>query len=69
MAQLTPNTEWITVRQMQHMLSLGRTKAYELLSQEEGIETVKIGTAIRVNRASLERWLKEQSHPTWREYG
>ena len=61
-------SQWITVKEMQQMLSLGRSKTYEILAREEGIETVQLGTAIRVNRASLERWLKEQRYPKWREY-
>jgi excisionase family DNA binding protein len=48
------------------MLSLGRTKVYEILAQEE-IETVQIGRSIRVNKASLERWLQTQRYPKWRE--
>jgi excisionase family DNA binding protein len=48
------------------MLSLGRTKVYEILAQED-IETVQIGRSIRVNKASLERWLQTQRYPKWRE--
>ena len=55
MEQATSSSEWITVKEVQRVLSLGRTKTYELLSREEGIETVQLGSAIRVNRVSLER--------------
>ncbi len=44
MDQAAPRSEWITVREVQKMLSLGRSKTYEILSQEEGIETVQLGT-------------------------
>jgi hypothetical protein len=37
------------------------------LAQEEDIETVQIGRSIRVNKASLERWLQTQRYPNWRE--
>jgi excisionase family DNA binding protein len=50
------------------MLSLGRSKVYEILAQEEEIETVQIGRSIRVNKASLERWLQTQHYPKWREH-
>jgi excisionase family DNA binding protein len=49
------------------MLDLGRSKVYEILAQEEDIETVQIGRSIRVNKASLERWLQTQRYPNWRE--
>jgi excisionase family DNA binding protein len=48
------------------MLDLGRSKVYEILAQEEDIETVQIGRSIRVNKASLERWLQTQRYPNWR---
>ena len=67
MAQSTPNGDWITVKDMQRMLSLGRSKTYEILAQEEGIETVQIGTAIRINKGSLQHWLMAQRYPKWRE--
>ena len=67
MAQLTPDGGWITPKDMQQMLSLGRSKTYEILAMEEGIETVQIGTAIRINKVSLEHWLMTQRYPKWRE--
>jgi excisionase family DNA binding protein len=62
---MTQQSEWISVRQMQQLLSIGATKTRELLAWED-IEAVQIGRAIRVNRASLERWLREQRYPPWR---
>lgn len=66
---MAQDSEWITVKEMQQMLSLGRSKTYEILSREEGIETVQLGTAIRVNKASLIQWLRDQRYPKWRENG
>ena len=51
---------WITVGEMGRILSLGRTKCYELVSSEE-FETVKIGRALRINRKSLDKWIRRQS--------
>ena len=66
MEESTTRDEWITVKEMQRMLSLGRSKAYDLLIQErDEIETVSIGRTLRVNRASLERWLQNQRYPRW----
>lgn len=62
MARALPEVEWITVKEMQIMLSLGRSKAYEVLAQEEEIETVKLGRTIRVHKASLLRWVRKQRY-------
>lgn len=62
MAQALPEVEWITVKDMQRILCLSRSKAYEILSQEEEIETVQLGRAVRINRASLERWVRRQRY-------
>ena len=67
MAQATPEDSWITVRDMQRMLSLGRSKSYEILACEPEIETVRLGSAIRVNKASLERWVRRHRYPQWRQ--
>lgn len=64
MAQTPPESEWITVKEMQRMLSLGRSKAYDILTQErDEIETIQIGRTLRVSRASLQRWLQHQRYP------
>jgi excisionase family DNA binding protein len=67
MAQETLDSEWITVKEMQHLLSLGRSKTYEVLAQEEEIEVAQIGTAIRINKASLQRWIRKHRYPAWRQ--
>lgn len=65
MTHTAQNSEWITVKEMRQMLSLGRSKAYEILVSEREIETIQIGRAIRVNKASLEGWLDGQRYPKW----
>ena len=67
MAQATPEDSWITVRDMQRMLSLGRKKSYAILAREPEIETVQLGSAIRINKASLERWVRRQRYPHWHQ--
>jgi len=57
--------EWVDVGYVRKMLSLGGSKVYSLLAQEEEIGTVQIGREVRVNKASLERWLEKQRYPRW----
>jgi excisionase family DNA binding protein len=51
--------EWLTLREMQEMLSIGRTKAWQLVASGE-VPAVKIGRSVRVSRKELEQWLEEQ---------
>lgn len=60
--QTATGSEWITVKEMQRMFSLGRSKAYEILAQEDEIETIQLGRALRINKASLERWVRNQRY-------
>jgi len=54
--------EWITLQEMQDLLGIGSTKAYELVSSGE-VPSVRIGRAIRINRRQLDDWLDRQSYP------
>ena len=54
--------EWLTLREMQEMLGIGSTKAYELLTRPGGIPNVRIGRAIRINRRELTDWLERQKY-------
>jgi len=51
--------EWLTLRQVQEILGIGSTKAYELVATGV-IPSIKIGRSIRVNRQELEGWLEAQ---------
>jgi hypothetical protein len=64
---MAQDSEWITVKEMQRMLSIGRSTAYAICAQEEDIETAQIRATIRINRASLESWIRKQRYPKWRE--
>jgi excisionase family DNA binding protein len=55
--------EWLTLREVQEILGIGKTKAYELVATGE-IPAVRIGRSIRINRQELERWLEEQRYPS-----
>ena len=42
------------------MLGLGRSKVYEMLSARE-LPMLKIGTAVRVPKAALMKWIEERT--------
>jgi hypothetical protein len=44
---MTQDSEWITVKEMQRILSIGRSTAYAICAQEEELEIAQIRTAIR----------------------
>lgn len=67
MAQATNGSSWITAQDMQRMLSLSKSTVYLILLEEDEIETVQIKRSIRINKASLERWLRKHPYPKWRE--
>ena len=54
--------EWLTLREMQGMLGIGSTKAYELVTTPGGIPNVRIGRAIRINKQELTNWLEQQKY-------
>ena|SRR5215213_3275877 len=53
--------EFITINQLQSILSVGRTTAYGLVSSGE-LRAIKVGRAIRVRRADLDRWAERHSY-------
>ena len=61
MQQRALDREWLTLREMQEMLSIGRTKAWQLVASGE-VPAVKIGRSVGVSRRELERWLEEQRY-------
>ena len=61
MQQRGLDREWLTLREMQEMLSIGRTKAWQLVASGE-VPAVKIGRSVRVSRRELGRWLEEQRY-------
>lgn len=40
---------------------LGRSTIYTLLDQPDGLETVRIGRAVRIPANVVERWVQDQS--------
>ena len=53
---------WITVKDLQDILNIGHTLAYQLLTMPGGIPNVRIGRAIRINVRELTTWLEHQKY-------
>ena len=60
----TKYSEWLSLKDVQQMLGIGRTKAYELIATGE-LPAVRIGRCIRVNRGELDEWLRAQRYAYW----
>jgi excisionase family DNA binding protein len=53
--------EFISLNQLQDILGIGRTKAYDLVASRE-LPAIRVGRVIRVRRADLDRWAECQSY-------
>ena len=60
----TMHSEWLSLKDVQQMLGIGRTKTYELVGTGE-LPAVRIGRCIRVNRTELDEWLLAQRYADW----
>jgi len=60
MATAVEEAAWISYAEAQRYSGLGRTKLWELVSTGE-VEAAKVGRAVRINRESLEEYMKR--HP------
>ena len=57
----TKHSEWLSLKDVQQLLGIGRTKAYELVTTGE-LPAVRIGRCIRVNHKELDEWLLAQRY-------
>jgi excisionase family DNA binding protein len=58
--------EWISVAEVQEILGIGRTKAYELVATGE-IKAARVGRAVRVNRAAVDAYIERNQYAQgWR---
>jgi len=53
-----------TVSEVQELTSLGRTKIYQLLQTPGGLESCRVGRAIRIPAKALEDWVEKQAQAT-----
>ena len=61
MATAVEEAAWITPAEAQRHTSLGRTKLWELVSAGE-VEAAKVGRAVRINRRSLDEYMKRNAY-------
>ena len=52
--------EWLTYKEAEQVVGLSRTTLWKLISSGE-IEHRKVGRAVRINRQSLEAYMKQDS--------
>jgi excisionase family DNA binding protein len=53
--------ELIDLRELQRILSIGRTKAHSLVASGD-IPSIRVGRSIRIDRRDLDAWLERQMH-------
>jgi excisionase family DNA binding protein len=53
--------KFIFLNELQEILGIGRTKAYDLVASGE-LPAVRIGRSIRVDRRDLTDWLERQKY-------
>ena len=52
--------ELLTAREVQQLLAIGRSKAYDMIAKGE-LPTLRIGRIVRVPRRDLFRWIQEHT--------
>ena len=52
--------EWLTYKEAEQLVGLSRTTLWKVISAGE-IEHRKVGRAVRINRQSLEAYMKQES--------
>ncbi len=55
--------EWVTYRQAERLVGLSRTTLWKLIGAGE-IEYRRVGRAVRINRASLEAYMRRPAEPS-----
>jgi excisionase family DNA binding protein len=55
--------EWITYREAERLVGLSRTTLWKLIGTGE-IECRRVGRAVRINRASLEAYMRGPAEPS-----
>ena len=61
MTTVVAETAWISYSEAQRYSGLGRTKLWELISNGE-VEAAKVGKAVRINRTSLDEYMRRHSY-------
>jgi excisionase family DNA binding protein len=56
--------EWLTYREAEQLVGLSRTTLWSKLISTGEIEYRRVGRAVRINRASLEAYMKRPADPS-----
>jgi len=55
--------EWVTYKEAERMVGLSRTTLWKAINAGD-VEYRKIGRAVRINRASLEAYMRRPAEPS-----
>lgn len=55
MSENVAEREWLTVADVQRILNIGSTKAYELVQNGE-LPAIRIGRSLRIHRRDIAEW-------------
>jgi excisionase family DNA binding protein len=58
--EIPARREWISYREAQELTGLGRTTLWTLISASQ-IEAARVGRAVRINRQSLNAFMKRSA--------
>jgi excisionase family DNA binding protein len=61
MENLPTEREWLTYRRAQEYTSLSRTVLWQLINAGE-IQAARVGRAVRINRESLDEFMRRHSN-------
>jgi excisionase family DNA binding protein len=53
--------EWFTVSEVQTMLGIGSTKAYDLIARGE-LPAIRVGRALRVRKVDIDHWAERNRY-------
>lgn len=53
--------EFLTVKEVQHILKLGKDKTYKLV-HTSGFPSIIVGGSIRVPKDAFEKWIKQYTY-------
>jgi excisionase family DNA binding protein len=60
--------ELLTVEEAQHVLGIGRSKAYEMIRRGE-LPALRMGRLVRIPRRALRQWIEEHTEGSGAERG
>ena len=58
--------EYMTVKEFQEYLHIGRSKAYQLIKKDPSLPIIRVGRQILIDRNKLQLWLKNKEETTLR---